>query len=114
MFRVHLGAGERLVLDVDPNRVGGNGDVIVFPGIASSTLVLIAPDKVTELARVRASREPDTGVMTNNAAALFQATEGAGDYYVGLEKDTTSIEGYRLDFHRLGVSEKVPGPELLN
>lgn len=111
-FRVHLGAGERLALDVDPSPVG-DGQIVIIPGIATSTLVVLAPDKVTELARVGRSAEPDTGVATNNAATLFQATT-AGDYYIRLEKATTTISGYRLHFHRLGVSENVPSPELLN
>ncbi len=111
-FRVHLGANERLALDVDPSPIG-DGEIVLFPGIATSTLVFIAPDKITELKRVSASAEPDTGVVTNNAAALFQAT-AAGDYYVRLEKAATIIAGYRLHFQRLGVSENVPAPELLN
>ena len=100
------------MLDVDPDPIRVGQDVL-FPGIATSTLVFIAPDKVTELGRIGRSAEPDTGVVTNNAAALFQATT-EGDYYIRLEKATTVIAGYRLHFHRLGVSENVPAPNLLN
>ena len=59
------------------------------------------------------SAEPDTGVATNNAATLFTAP-AAGDYYIRLELPANGFAGYRLHFHRLGVSENVPSPEQLN
>lgn len=110
-FRVSLKAGERLALDVDPRAIQSGGQVII-PGLAAGTLVIIAPDKTTELARIGPSVEPDTGVQNNNPATMFQATD-AGDYYIQL-RTATGVGGYWLNFHRIGVSENVPSPERLN
>ena len=112
MFRAHLDAGEAIVLDVDPEGTPG-----LFPGIANSTLTVFGSDGVTpdirQLATANRSAEPDTGAVTNNAALLFRAP-ASGDYYFQLQTNVNGLFGYRLHFHRLGVSENVPSPELLN
>lgn len=111
-FRVHLEAGEYLLLDADPEpvRVGAQ---VLFPGLISSTLVILGPDGAAELARVGGSREPETGVMTANPALAFRA-DTTGDYYVQPQTSLGTVQGYRLWFYRVGVSEKVPSPESLN
>jgi hypothetical protein len=106
-FRVHLSANEAVVLDVDPEAISG-----FFPGIVKSTMTVFAPDDTTPLARVGRSAEPDTGVFSDNPALLFRAP-AAGDYYFQLQTGINGIFGYRLHFHRLGVSENVPSPDLL-
>lgn len=114
-FRVQLAAGEAIVLDVDG--VAAGGSEFHIPGLADSTLVVLGSDGVTpdikELARVGRSREPESGLFTNNPALLFRAP-AAGDYFFQLQSDVNGLFGYRLHFHRLGVSENVPAPELLN
>ncbi len=51
--------------------------------------------------------------MTPNPALAFRA-DTTGDYYVQLQTSLGTVQGYRLWFYRVGVSEKVPSPELLN
>jgi uncharacterized repeat protein (TIGR01451 family) len=110
-FRVHLAAGEYLTLDVDGQRIGS--PPVQFPGLSSSRLVISAADGSMTPITVGSSREPDTGVMTNNPAFRFLAASG-GDYLLKLETLSNTISGYHMHFHRIGVSENVPAPELLN
>jgi len=111
-FRVHLDAGEYLTLDVDPEPIKVGAQVL-FPGLASSSLVISAADGSMTPITVGPSKEPDTGTMTNNPAFRFQA-QSNGDYLLKLETLTNIISGYGMHFHRIGVSENVPAPELLN
>lgn len=106
-FRIHLNAGERLALDVDPVSLHS----AVF-GLASSTLEILGSDGESILATIGRSAEPSTGVKTDNPAHLFQAPQ-SGDYYLRLQTGIAANRGYRLEFHRLGISEDVPSPELL-
>ena len=107
-FSVELGANEQLILDVDPGGLAGT----LLP---SSTMTIIADDGVTVLATVGASAEPEGGRVTNNPATLFQADADGGTYFIRLATTATAKSyGYTLHFHRIGVSEEVPSPELLN
>jgi hypothetical protein len=109
VFRVHLTAGENLAIDVDPAKFGSTTQ-----GLATSTLVVIAPDGQRTLATIGRSPEPDTGIFSENPAYLFHATD-TGDYFLRLQTTQTGLSGYRIWFHRLGgVSEHVPAPDLLN
>ncbi|HJS08614.1 MAG TPA: LamG-like jellyroll fold domain-containing protein [Pirellulales bacterium] len=112
-FRVHLDAGEAVALDVDAD---GNPAFFVA-GLGNSTLTILGsngqtPD-IQQLAVIGRSAEPDTGAVTNNPAHLFRAP-ATGDYYFQLQANANGLFGYRMHFHRLGVAENVPAPELLN
>ena len=105
-FKVRLRGGEYLALDVDPGR---------GPVLPTSRLAIVDGDGTTVLATVGASAEPETGVVTPNPAYLFQADADGGTYYVALWTTAAGpLFGYTLHFYRIGVSEKVPAPELLN
>jgi hypothetical protein len=108
MYRVHLDAGDRLALDVDPR---GPGDV---DRLDSSTLIVLASDGTTELARVGRSREPDTGAFSDNPAHLFIAL-ATSDYFVRLEtRDPGRWNGYTIEFHRLALSDGGISPHALD
>src|SRR5262249_43958350 len=83
------------------------------PGLASSTLVITAADGSMSPMVVGRSPEPETGVVTANPAIRFQAP-AAGDYLFELETLSRGVRGYRIHFHRMGVSVQVPDPSLLN
>ena len=105
-FMVELAGGERLALDVDPIGLGAP---------LPNSQLKIRDQAGTLLTTVGASAEPEGGKVTNNAAQLFQADADGGKYFIQL----TTTGGarsypYSLAFHRMGVSEKVPDPELLN
>ncbi len=109
VFRVHLTAGENLAIDVDPAKFG-----LTTQQLATSTLIVIAPDGRTPLATIGRSPEPDTGIYSDNPAYLFHATD-TGDYFLRLQTTQTGVSGYRIWFHLVGgVSEHVPAPDLLN
>ena len=106
-FRVELAAGERLVLDVDPSGTG--------TALPSSTMTILAGDGITVLNTISASAEPEGGRVTNNPATLFQADADGGTYFIRLTTTTSGKGyGYALHFHRIGVAEEVPHPDLLN
>jgi uncharacterized repeat protein (TIGR01451 family) len=106
-FRVELGANEQLILDLDPSSVG--------TALPSSIMTILADDGVSVLNTIGASAEPEGGRVTNNPATLFQADADGGTYFVRLATTATAKGyGYTLHFHRIGVSEEVPTPELLN
>jgi hypothetical protein len=109
LFRIQLRGGEYLALDVDP---AGGG-----PRLSSSRLSILDADGTTLLVTVGASEEPEGGGMTGNPAYLFQADADGGTYYIALSTTLQAVGrglGYTLHFHRLGVSENVPDPKLLN
>ncbi|MBO0698169.1 MAG: hypothetical protein J2P46_07230, partial [Zavarzinella sp.] len=112
MYRVHLGAGEFLTADVDPAAVAAGGGVFT-PGLASSKLVITAADGSMTPIVVGRSAEPETGAVTDNPAYRFQAP-AAGDYLFELQTLGRGLSGYQITFHRIGVSEHVPDPSLLN
>ena len=60
-FRVHLDAGEYLTLDVDPEPIRVGYEVL-FPGLASSSLIISAADEVhgrRSPSALRESRTPE-------------------------------------------------------
>ncbi len=105
-FMVKLGAGERLALDVDSFGLG-----TALP----SSVLKVSDETGRLLTTVGASAEPEGGKVTNNAAQLFQADADGGTYFIRLSTAAAGkAYGYSLRFHRVGVSEEVPHPELLN
>lgn len=112
LYRVRLAAGEALVIDVDPEpvRIGAQ---VLFPGLASSRLVITAADGSMAPVVIGGSAEPDTGETSGNPATLFRAP-AAGEYSLDLQTLGSTIGGYRIHFLRLGVAERVPDPGLLN
>ena len=106
-FQVHLHAGERLALDVDPYGLGST--------LPSSKLTILDEDGTRVLATIGASAEPESGQITNNAAYLLQADSDGGTYYIQLATTASGRSyGYSLGFHRIGISENVPSPEKLD
>ena len=109
-FKVELGPREYLALDVDPLSIG-----LALPALPSSKLRILDGDGTTVLATIGASAEPEGGRVTNNAAHLFQADADGGTYYIQLSTTATGKSyAYSLGFHRLGISENVPSPEILS
>ena len=101
MYRVDLQAGDYLAIDVDPgSRV---------PLIAS-TLLITAPDGTVQT--VGDSREPDTGVITQNPAFGLRATT-SGTYYLFLKTAAKFDSGYTLELHRLALAEGTQDPAAL-
>jgi hypothetical protein len=111
-YRVHLGAGEFVTVDVDPELGSAGGNVRIAP-LASSTLVVTAADGSMAPIVVGRSPEPETGALTNNPAYRFRAP-AAGDYLFELQTLAGGLGAYGIQFHRVGVSERVPDPALLN
>jgi hypothetical protein len=103
VFRVDLQQGDFLAIDVD----GDGAD-----GLAASTLRVIDSDKVTELATVGRSQEPDTRGFTNNPAHGFRASH-AGSFYLEL-RATTPAAGYTIELHRLALAEGTQNPRMLD
>jgi uncharacterized repeat protein (TIGR01451 family) len=105
-FMVKLGANERLALDVDP----------FGPGTALPSSVLKISDEAgNNLSTVGTSAEPEGGSVTNNPATLFRADADGGTYFIRLSTTAAGrAYGYSLRFHRIGVAEEVPHPDLLN
>ena len=101
MYRVDLQAGDYLAIDVDPNsRVP----------LMASTLLITAPDGTVQT--VGDSREPDTGVITQNPAFGLRATT-SGTYYLFLKTAAKFDSGYTLELHRLALAEGTQDPAAL-
>ena len=103
MYRVDLRQGDLLAIDVDPMNLR-------TPGLGASILVITAPDGSQQ--RIGASREPDTGLATQNPAFGLRATV-AGTYYLLLSTRTPVTSGYSLEFHRLALAEGPQDPTTL-
>jgi hypothetical protein len=116
-FKVRLDAGEHLLLDVDPEANPYNWVGMQPGGVPNSTLRIYRRDSdgtEVPVAFAGRSQEPENGNWSNNAALRFQAGV-TSDYYIELGSAIENkIRGYRLHFQRIGVSENVPAPELLN
>jgi len=106
LYKISLQQGEFLALDVDPGSALG----VTLGGLSTSNLTILDSAGNT-LATAAASPEPDTGVVSNNAALGFRAAT-AGTYYVQVSTTATNGGAYLLNMQGTELASMQTGDQL--